>query len=487
MAEEKEAEAIKNIVTVEDSGPCKKKIIVEIPEEKIKDALAEQFDELKRDVVLPGFRKGRAPMRLLEKRFGSDVSDQVKLKLLADASDAAIKDNEIDVLGDPDIDHEKIELPESGNLKFEFEAEVRPDFDLPEIEGIAVDKSKVEITDKDVAEELENLQRRMGVWEPREGKAVEDGDQIVADVLVKTEGVDEIDKKDNIEFAVRENGFVAGVPVEDLPKVLKGAKHGDSRTASVDIPATFHNEELRGKKVELEITVKDVKELAPAELDEDFFKRFGVDDQDDLNDKIREAHEQQADQQVRQLMADQIYEYLLKKTKFDLPASIVADQSQRIIQRQYSNLLMRGLKPEQLEEEMKSLQANSVDQAKEQMKLFFIMDKIAEKLGIEVSPEEINGHIAQVAAQKGKRPEKMREELARDGSLAQFTLQVREQKCVEKLLESAKITEVAADKPKKKTAKKKTAKKKTATKKDAEKKPAAKKKTAKKKTTKKKE
>jgi trigger factor len=153
---------------------------------------------------------------------------------------------------------------------------------------------------------------------------------------------------------------------------------------------------------------------------------------------------------------------------------------------------MRGLKPEQLEEEMKALQANSEDQAKEQMKLFFIMDKIAEKLGVEVSDEEINGHIAQVAAQKGKRPEKMREELARDGSLAQFTLQVREQKCVEKLLESAKITEVAADKAKKKTAKKKTAKKKTAAKKatkkdDAEKKPAAKKKTAKKKTTKKKE
>ena len=491
-AEEKEVEEIENIVTVTDSGPCKKKITVEIPEEKIKDALAEQFGELKRDVVLPGFRKGRAPMRLLEKRFGSDVSDQVKLKMLADASDAALKDNEIDVLGDPDIDHENIELPESGAFKFEFDVEVRPEFDLPETDGIPVDKTNVEITDEDIAEELENLQRRMGVWEPRESKAVEDGDQIVADVLVKIEGVDEIDKKDNIEFAVRENGFVAGVPVEDLPKVLKGAKHGDSKTAKVDIPATFYNEELRGKKVELDITVKDVKELALAELNEDFFKRFGVDDLDDLKDKIREAHEQQADQQGRQLMADQVYEYLLKSTDFELPESIIADQSQRIIQRQYSNLLMRGLKPEQLEEEMKTLQANSEDQAKEQMKLFFIIDKIAEKLGVEVGEEEINGHIAQVAAQKGKRPEQMRQELARDGSLAQFTLQVREQKCVEKLLESAKITEVAADKAKKKTAKKKTAKKKTAAKKtakkdDAETKPAAKKKTAKKKATKKKE
>ena len=119
-------------------------------------------------------------------------------------------------------------------------------------------------------------------------------------------------------------------------------------------------------------------------------------------------------------------------------------------------MLMKGLKPDQIEDEMKKLQANSETQAVEQMKLFFIMDKIAEKLGIEVSPEEINGHIAQVAAQRGKRPEKMREELARDGSLAQFSLQIREQKCVEKMLETAKITDVAGDKPAaKKTAPKK--------------------------------
>ena len=492
MAEEKKDEAveIKNIVTVADSGPCKKKITVEVPEEKIKEALADQFNELKRDAVLPGFRKGRAPMRLLEKRFGGDVSMQVKLKLLADASDAAIKDNEIDVLGDPDIDHDKIELPETGALKFDFEAEVRPDFDLPEIEGIEVNKPAIEVTDEKVEEELDGLRRRMGIFEPRDGKAIEDGDQIIADALIKTEGVDEIDKKDNIEIAVRENGFVGGVPVENLPEVLKGAKSGDNKKTTVDIPATFYNEELRGKKVEIEIHVKDVKELVPAELDEDFLKKFSMDDAEELRDKIRETHEQQADQQARQKMADQIYEYLIGKAEFDLPQSIVADQSQRIMQRQYSNLMMKGLKPDQIEEEMKKLQANSETQAVEQMKLFFIMDKIAEKLDIQVSPEEINGHIAQVAAQRGKRPEKMREELARDGSLAQFSLQIREQKCVEKMLESAKITDVAGDKPaaKKTAAKKKTTKKKAAPKKDdAEKKPAAKKKTTKKKAAKKKE
>lgn len=481
MTEEKQT--IPNIVTVEDSGPCKKKISIEIPEEKVKDATAEQYSELKKDAVLPGFRKGRAPMRLIEKRFGSDVTQQVKLKLLAEASEEALKDNEIDVLGDPDIDHENIELPESGPMKFEFEAEVRPEFDLPELEGIAVDKPKVEIAEDKVAEELEALQKRMGVWEPKEGKKIEEGVQAVVDALVKTEGVDEVDKHDNLEISVTEKGFVAGIPVENLPEVLKGAKQGDTKTATVEMPKTYFKEELRGKKVEIEITVKEVKELVPAELDDDFFKKFGVDDEEDLRERIKEAHQEQEERNARQQMADQIYQYLLEKTNFDMPESIVADQAHRIAQRQYSQLLMQNTKSDVIKEKMQNLQASSEEQAKEQMKLFFIMDKIAEKLEVEVTPEEINGHIAQIAVQRGRRPEKMREELARDGSLAQFTMQIREQKCIEKMLETAKVTEVEGE-VEKKPAKKKTTKKKTAKKAEREA-TSEKRKSPKKKTTKK--
>jgi trigger factor len=107
---------------------------------------------------------------------------------------------------------------------------------------------------------------------------------------------------------------------------------------------------------------------------------------------------------------------------------------------------MRGLAREQLEEQMEQLRASSEEQAKKQLKTFFIMDKVADKLEIKVGEEEINGHIAQLAIQQGQRPERMREQMLRDGSLAQFRLQVREDKCIAKLLESAKITEIEAEK-----------------------------------------
>jgi trigger factor len=157
-------------------------------------------------------------------------------------------------------------------------------------------------------------------------------------------------------------------------------------------------------------------------------------------------------------MAEQIYQYLLENTDFDLPLDVVSEHSTSLLQRQYTNLLMRGLPREQIDKQMEQLRAGSEQQAKQQLKTFFIMDKIADKLEIDVTEEEINGHIARLAIQRGQRPERLREQMLRDGSLTQFRLQVREDKCVAKLLESAKITEKRPKKEKEKNAKKTTTK-----------------------------
>ncbi|MBE0537049.1 MAG: trigger factor [Phycisphaerae bacterium] len=438
----------KNIVTVEDSGPCKKRVTIEIPEETIKVSLDEQYQDLRKEAAIPGFRRGRAPLRLVEKRFGSDVGLQVKVKLMADASQAAMDAQKMDVIGDPDIDHEKVELPESGPMRFDFEVEVRPQFELPKLEGIAVEKPVIEVTDEDIDQEILGMRKRAGVWVPKEGGEVEEGDQVVAGIVMAIADVEEHEKLDNVEIFVQDRGFVGGVPVEGLTTLLAGAKVGDRKETSVDVPKTYFNEQYRGKKVDITIEIRDIKRLEPAVLDEEFLRRYGVDSEDELRERLMEMHRAQAEQQARSSMADQVYKHLLEQAKFDLPESIVADQSTRILQRQYTNMLMRGLPREQVEQQMQQLRASSDEQAQEQLKLFFIMDKVAEKLEITASEEEINGHIAQIAAQRNRRPDKVREELAKDGSLAQFALQVREQKCIEKILESAKISDVKPDQKK---------------------------------------
>jgi len=207
----------------------------------------------------------------------------------------------------------------------------------------------------------------------------------------------------------------------------------------------------------MQIEIKDIKWLKPAELDENFLTRIGVEDENELRERTQDTLQSRLETQVRTEMTGQIHQYLLDNTDFDLPLDVVAEQAKTLLQRQYTNLIIRGLSREQLEEQMEQLKAGSEEQAKKQLKTFFIMDKVADKLEIDVSEEEINGHIAQIAIRQGQRPERMREQMERDGSLAQFRLEIRQNNCIAKLLETAKITE---KKPEKKVRKaRKTAKK----------------------------
>lgn len=465
----------KNIVTIEDAGPCKKKIIIEIPDETIKEAIDKQYKELGHEAVLPGFRKGRAPRRLLEKRFGKETAEQVKLKLIADSSQAALKDRKLDVLGDPEIDFEHMELPASGSMKYEFTAEVRPEFELPALEHIPVIKPKLEVTDEQIDREIDQLRRWSGVWTPKEEGKIELEDQVIADVLVRPELTEEEKaeqakaaegqgdvvesetKLDNFEIYVRHNGFVAAVPVEKLDELLIGAAVGDKKTTSVEVPKTYFNEAYRGRKVNLDITIKDIKGLKLAEMDETFLQRYDAKTVDELREMIRDNLKARLESRAQNEMSEQIYQCLLSKTTFDLPLDIVGRQASGLLQRQHANLLSRGLSRQEIDQQMEQLRAGSEEQAKEQLKTFFIMDKVAEKLKIDVTEEEINGQIAQVAIQRGQRPERLKEQMERDGSLAQFRLEVRQNKCINKILESADITEKGPQaKPKKakKTSKK---------------------------------
>jgi trigger factor len=190
------------------------------------------------------------------------------------------------------------------------------------------------------------------------------------------------------------------------------------------------------------LTVKDIKRLKPAELNQDFFTRCGVANKEELRKMLRERLQHRIENQAKSEMADQIYKYLLDNTKIDLPDQVAAEQAVAVLRRQYINLMMQGVQREQIDEHIEQLKASSEEQAKQQLKVFFIMDKIAQNFKIETTDEEINGHIAEMAMQRKLRPERMKEEMQREGSLEQFKLQVREQKVIAKLLESANVTEV---------------------------------------------
>ncbi|ARN56083.1 trigger factor [Sedimentisphaera salicampi] len=433
-------------VSTEKVGPCRMKVTIEVPEDTIKNVLSEQYSDLQKEVVLPGFRRGRAPRRLIQKRFGSEIQEQAKLKLLSDCTDQALEEENLETLGEPDIDHENLELPEEGAFTYDFEVNVRPEIELPEIEGIEIEKPVHKMADDFVDNQLEQIQKRFAEWVNRdENEPVEKDDQIIADIVVTPEGEEPVTAEESELFVSSGQGFSGKVPVEDLDKLLAGKKIGEEAETETDVPEDFFNDQFKGKKCKVKIKIKEIKYNKLPELNDEFAAKIGFDSMDQVKERIAEYGKQDAERQTQSALSQNVKDYLLENCEFELPENLVSEQADSVMKREYTRLMMQGYGEEELKRQLEQIQARSKDNARNMLKSVFIMDAIADKYDIEVTQEEMNGYIAQTAAQQGRRPEKVREELYKDGSLQEFTMQAREQKCIDMIIEKANVKEVSPE------------------------------------------
>jgi len=238
-------------VSVEDTGPARKKLSIEIPEERILEKLEEMYGKLEEEAAIPGFRKGRAPRRLLERRFGDAIRDDAQGQLLSEAFTQAVEEQELNVIGEPDIkDLETLNLPDSGALSFEVEVEVTPDFELPSLDGIAVNRPKIEPSESEVDEEIERLRDRYGRMEAQPDATIEADDFAICDVRIfeghhgqagVPEGAEPLhEDPDTHLFVAGESrdfrGHVAGIVVDDLGKRAMGRTAGDRLTIETTGP-----------------------------------------------------------------------------------------------------------------------------------------------------------------------------------------------------------------------------------------------------------
>ena len=449
-------------VKVEDTGAWKKKITIDIPRKEIDSALGTQYKELRRYAEVPGFRKGRAPQQLVEKRFGGEVNDQTKLRLLGQAFEIVDEKHDFEILGEPDFDPANVELPKSGDMHFEYEVEVRPEFELPEIEGIKVEKPLIEVDDAKIDDAVSELCNRYGTTDTVDGAAKEN-DSVEADVTVIVKGIDENELLKGIVLRVSgDGGAIAGVALEGLGKTLKGAKAGDVKKTKGTAPETHANEAYQKNEVKFEIAVTSVKRMNPAELNEAFFAQLGVPSEEELRKYLEQDLEAKADKEVRQVMAKQIEAYFDSKIDFELPAGVAARHGARVLQSRYYELMNMGIPQESIAENIEKLRASTSEQAMKELKRNIIMEDVVEKLNITVSDPEVNGWIYQIASQYGRRPEKVRDELQSNGRLEELKSQIGMEKAIDKILEMAEVVDGPVDSGAKTTAKKGKTTKKTA-------------------------
>jgi len=471
QAQARLAEELKKIIDVKvaDIGTLRKSLTVTVPAERVAEERARQYDDILSEAVIPGFRRGRAPRALVEKRFGAEIGDQVLSKLVSNSCMAALDKEQIKSLGDPqfrikveparregardagaapqerllDITEAlaHLKLPESGPLTFTCEVEVKPAFDLPALEGIPVKRPKVKITEEDVTNQINRIRAISGELVPVADGAVETDDMVIADVTISVGGAVVLKKENETLFA--RPRLVAGVRIEKLGDLLKGACVGDTRQTDVTLPDDFEPAEPRGKMAAIEFKIHDIKRLKLPPLDEAALKEMGFDSEKEYRDHVRHNMEHRLDGEIKNGMRGQVHRYLLENTKLDLPEGLSARQVERAVIRRVLDLRRRGVPQAEIEKHADELSTSARDQAITELKLFFILEKIAEERKIEISEEDINGQIAAIAQHYGRRFDRVRDELAADGGLETLYLRTRDDKCVDTLLEQAKIEDAA--------------------------------------------
>jgi trigger factor len=428
-------------VTIEDAGPGAKKVSIEVPRDRIEKVMVQQFKELRQQAAIPGFRPGHAPQKLIEKRFQTDVKDQVRRQLISESYEQAVEKNKLQVIGEPEFDDpEKIQLPDEGSMTYSFQVEVQPDITLPDMAGLKIRKPKINITDDNVEQAMSNLREQQGALVPVEDRGVESKDYLTADVHVKIDG-NVIAHQHDSQIVARP-GRVAGVQVDDLDKQLEGMKVGEKRTVKVTAPDTHPNEAMRGKEADVEIDLKDIKRLELAEVTPEFLAELGFENEQDLRGALREQMDEKIRYDVQQAMREQVNKFLLDNVQLELPSKLSDRQADRVVNRRAMDLMMRGIPREQLEANVERLRHGAKDEGIRELKLFFILQKIANDQNVDVDEGELNGRIAMLAAQRGRRPEKVKQEMSKDGSLANLYVQLREQKAIDKILETAQVEEV---------------------------------------------
>lgn len=448
MADTATATERPNTVSISDAGPSRKKISIEVPAETVTEKLRESLDTLSVEAEMPGFRKGRAPRALVQKRFGPALRDEAKKQIVSAAYTKAVEEHKLKVVGEPTSETlDKLDLAEGKPLVFDLEVEVMPEFEMPSLDGIAVRRPLFEVTDAMVNEEVNKLRINEGRLEALE--APEAGDYLTGrGVMTGKDGTEFY----NINGAVIQlptpdkggKGMILGIMVEDLEKQVGKPKPGETVTVKAKGPEQHEIEGVRNNDLTITFAVERADRIIPAPV-EDILAQYGFQSEDQLRDAVRQRMQQRVMVQQQTVMRQQVAQHLLDKTEMDLPERLTAGQAARTLQRQRLELMYRGVEPATIEERIAELRNASQDLARRELKLFFILNHAADDLSIQVTEGEINGRIAQMAMERNMRPEALRQELIQRQQVGGIFQQIREHKTFDAILGKATITDMPAE------------------------------------------
>ncbi len=437
--------------TVTDAGPALKRIDISIPSARVDKQLDTAMSELALQAVVPGFRRGHAPKGLLEKRFGGALAQEARQQLVSAAYQQALEAHKIRPISQPGLASGATEpdLVRGKPFALSLEVEVMPEFTLPVWEGLVLRRPLLEIEPKHVEEETQRLSYRLGKPEKTDGPFIA-LDRMVGKAVVRIKGQDKVFFESENALAVvpaeddAGKGPFLGLLVDGLEAVIKGKRVGDTVTIDMDGPEAHEIAEIRGKSLSVEFTISNAERITPA-TNEQIAQAVGIESVEHLAENLKGVLERRRDEEQRGALREQVFEQLAEKVSFDLPARLSEAQASRDLERQKLEMLYRGVEQQVVEARRAEMRATSVEDSRKRLKMFFILAKLAETLGVEASEGEVNGRIAAIARSRGTRPEALREELEKSGRLSEVALQIREHKAADRVIAKATFTDVPAE------------------------------------------
>ena len=430
-------------VSVTDLSPCKKQLRIEVDAETVDakfDAVAQAF---RRQAQLPGFRPGKAPLANVMRSYGDKIADEAKRALMADSYGQALKDKDLKPVIMPEI--EELQFGHGKPFQYMATLEVSPSFDLPEYEGLEVEKERRSVTDDDVKKALAKLQDQRVEYKDVERPMAEDDfvvvnykgtidDKPITDTVKVARGLSE---QSNAWLHLKRNPLVPG-----LVEALIGGNKGDKKTVPVKFPEEFIYEELVGKEGQFEVEIVDIKEQSLPELDDTFAKSFGAEGIDKLTEGVETDLKNELEYSEKQSIRNQCVQKLLEKVTCDLPETIVNQATRAVVHNIVQSNHNRGVSKDVIEENKDDIYSNAKSNAEVRVKANYILAQIAEKEGIKVTEQELSRQISAMAMQQKIKPQKMADQLKENGGIYEVQEEILNSKVIDLLEEKAKITEV---------------------------------------------
>ena len=432
-------------VDVRDIGPCKKHVRVKVPEADIKHIRDFVLDQMKSRAAVPGFRPGKAPREIVAKKFGRELMDELKQKVLIGSLEQLSQDTNIEPINEPDLDVENLTIPDFGDFEYEFQVEVRPNFDLPSYDQISIKRPNREVSETDIDEAQQRFLEQYAEHVPTDA-AAESGDFVRLSATFNYKG-EELRAVANLSVRVRSILRFEDGEVADFDKLMIGVKKGDTRQGTVTISREAENISMRGEKVQIDFEVLEVNRVKLPEINRALLQRVGTETQDELRLELEQALQRQVQYDQRQAVRKQVLEKITESAAWELPEDLVLKQVENAMYREVLEMQQAGYTSQEIKVKENELRQRQVSMTRHAMKEHFILDKIATIENIEVTQYDIDTELLYMAMARGENVRRLRARLEKTGVIENLEAQIRERKAVDVILSKAVFEEVPMDSP----------------------------------------